>query len=409
MNAQLIHQKWRVEVTLYASAIMMSLIWSSLGPMMLEITEKFQIPLVKAGLLSGIVACVLGLFASISSMISSRLGMENTASLGVFLMSIGCLMTGLADRYSWVLVGRIIFSIGAGMFFPMLGAIIMEWFDGDELVMINSINFSGTAVGTSIGLAITAPIMHIIGWQETLIIYGIICGIVACFSLFTLIPKRITDSARYSDQSDHEKTKDIYLDVMKRKETWLLAMAFAAPVSLSVITHTFLPAYFVTTKNIGMETAGYYVSSVYLSGIPAAIFGGIIGVKLGSRRPFLIFNGIILGISFLGLLFFEGLGFKICLSFLGVGFLLFTGIFYTIPMELNNMTPRSAGVMLGIITFVGMQFGFTAPIFVGWLELKTGSLLLGLIFYGFFGFMMAICAFLIDESGNKVSSKDGHM
>ena len=65
MNISRISQKWRVEITLYSIAIMMSLIWSSFGPMMLEIKEHFQIPLVKAGLLSGIVACVLGLFAII--------------------------------------------------------------------------------------------------------------------------------------------------------------------------------------------------------------------------------------------------------------------------------------------------------------------------------------------------------
>ena len=401
MSANSVRQKWGVEITLYASAIMMSLIWSSLGPMMLEITEHFQIPFVEAGLLSGIVACVLGLFAFLSSFISSRFGMEHTASMGVFLMSAGCLMTGLADKYGWILVGRMIFSIGAGLFFPMLGAIIMQWFDGDELVMINSINFSGTAVGTSIGLAITAPIMHIVGWQETLIIYGGICAIVAFLSLFSLKAKTAICSSS-NDKSGYGQTKNAYLDVIKRKETWLLALAFAAPVSISVITHTFLPTHFVATKSVGMETAGYYVSSVYLSGIPAAILGGLIGVKSGIRRPFLILNGLILGISFFGVLMLKGLLFKLCLSLLGIGLLFFTGIFYTIPMELRGMTPKSAGVMLGIITFVGMQFGFTAPMFVGWLELKTGSLLTGLVFYGFFGFMMAICACLIEETGNRV-------
>ena len=101
----------------------------------------------------------------------------------------------------------------------------------------------------------------------------------------------------------------------------------------------------------------------------------------------------------------QGFFFKICLTFLGIGLLFFTGIFFTIPMELNNMTPKSVGVMLGVITFIGMQFGFAAPIFVGWLELKTGSLLAGLVFYGFFGFMMAICAYLIEETGNRAGKK----
>ena len=52
-----------------------------------------------------------------------------------------------------------------------------------------------------------------------------------------------------------------------------------------------------------------------------------------------------------------------------------------------------------VITFVGMQFGFTAPLVVGWLEVATGTLKTGLIAYGCFGFLMAICPVFLKETG----------
>ena len=82
-----------------------------------------------------------------------------------------------------------------------------------------------------------------------------------------------------------------------------------------------------------------------------------------------------------------------------IGLLFYTGIFFTIPMELKGMTPKTTGFMIGIITCIGMQFGFIAPIIVGWIEAITGSLKGGLLFYGFFGFLMAILPIFIEETG----------
>jgi len=398
------NKRWVIAAILYLSAVTMSLIWTSLGPMMMEIIAQFDISLAKAGLLSGVVACILGIFASISGLLSTKLGIKNTACTGIIIMAVGCLLSGMASEYDGVLLGRIIFSVGAGFFFPMLGAMIMQWFEGDELVMINSINLSGTAVGSTIGLAITVPIMHALGWQNTLVTYGIICGAVALLATLLLTENK-GDNVNDGGNDTRLIALDIYLDVLKRKETWLLALAFAAPVSISVITHAFLPTYFVETKGVSIKIASLWTSSVYLIGIPAAIIGGILGVKAGVRKPLLIANGLMLGAGFLGSVFLDGLVFNVCLGFVGIGLLFFTGVFYTIPMELDKMTPESAGAMFGIITFIAMQFGFTAPMFVGWLELKTGSLVTGLVFYGVFGFMMAICTFFLDETGPKAVSK----
>jgi cyanate permease len=393
-------RRWVMAVIVYLGAVMLAMIWNAIGPMMLNITDELSVSFAKAGLLSGIVAFVLGIFAFLSGSVSERLGIKNTTCLGMGLMSLGCLLSGYPADFNAVLLGRIIFAIGAGLFFPMLGAVVMQWFEGDELLILNSINFSGTAVGGAVGLAITAPIMGLVGWRDTLVIYGIACGFIAFLAVFFL--RDNVSSVTIETESELTDDHNLALgDILQRKETWLLALTFSAPVTISVVMPLFLPAFFVQAKGVSMVIASSWVSTVYLFGIPAAILGGVLGVKAGVRKPFLIANGLMLGCGLLGAVVFDGLLSHICLGLIGIGLLFYTGIFFTIPMELRGMTPHSAGMMIGVITFLGMQFGFTAPMVVGWLEGLTGTLKTGLIFYGLFGFLMAICPIFLEETGPR--------
>ena len=391
--------RWIIAPIIYSGAIMMALIWNSIGPMMLTIIEELQISFTKAGLLSGVVAFVLGIFAFVSGSIAGRIGLKVTTCTGITVMAIGCIISGLTSEYMVMMSGRIIFAIGAGLFFPMLGAIIMQWFYGNELLIVNSINFSGSAVGAAVGLAITVSIMTTFGWRPTLIIYGSVCGVIAILS-WIFLKDRQPDQVILEEKSLSETTYEMTAtEVFKLKETWLLSFAFAAPVSVSVVLPTFLPAYYVQMRGMSMAVASYWVSVVFLIGIPAAILGGIMGVKAGLRKPFLIFNGLMLGVGVLGAVLFSGTISILFLIFAGIGLLFYTGIFFTIPMELKGMTPKTTGFMIGIITCIGMQCGFIAPIIVGWIEAITGSLKGGLLFYGFFGFLMAILPIFIEETG----------
>ncbi len=180
----------------------------------------------------------------------------------------------------------------------MLGAVRMQWFESNELSILNSINFLGAAVTGALGLAITAPIMRLVGWQDTLLIYGGACGVVALLAVLCMRDPLLSLSTGTDDSATCDKFE--LEDILKRKETWLLALAFSAPVAISVVMPPSLPAYYVQTKGITITTASGLVSTVYLFGIPAAIAGGLLGVKAGVRKPFLIANGLMLGCGMLG-------------------------------------------------------------------------------------------------------------
>lgn len=394
--------KFIIEFVVYAGAVSMAIIFNAMGPMLPTLMEEFEITFTQAGLLSSIVPCILGVFALISGGLVGKLGLKVTSCLGLTVMSIGCILSGLADTYTEMLISRVVSAIGAGLFFPMMGAIIMQWFKDSELVVVNSINFSGSAVGGALVLVIAPTSVAALGWSNTLIGFGVGSGLIASLAWFLLKEPNLGVESK---NQNTETGKGLNAaGIFRMKETWLLAFAFAAPVAVSVVIPTFLPSYFIQTQNMTMEVASNWVSTVFLIGIPAAIAGGLLGAKAGVRKPFLIASGLMLGIGVFATVLLTGISAIIGLILIGIGLLFYTGILFTIPMEIPNMTPETAGLMIGIITFVGMQCGFIAPLVVGWIESQTGSLKEGLLFFGVFGLLMAVLPIFLDETGQAQDS-----
>jgi len=380
----------------------MAIIFNAMGPMLPTLMEEFEITFTQAGLLSSIVPCILGVFALISGGLVGKLGLKVTSCLGLTVMSIGCILSGLADTYTEMLISRVVSAIGAGLFFPMMGAIIMQWFKDSELVVVNSINFSGSAVGGALVLVIAPTSVAALGWSNTLIGFGVGSGVIASLAWFLLKEPNLGVESK---NQNTETGKGLNAaGIFRMKETWLLAFAFAAPVAVSVVIPTFLPSYFIQTQNMTMEVASNWVSTVFLIGIPAAIAGGLLGAKAGVRKPFLIASGLMLGIGVFATVLLTGISAIIGLILIGIGLLFYTGILFTIPMEIPNTTPETTGLMIGIITFVGMQCGFIAPLVVGWIESQTGSLKEGLLFFGVFGLLMAVLPIFLDETGQAQDS-----
>ena len=96
-------RRWVMAIIVYLGAVILAVIWNAIGPMMLTITNELEISFAKAGLLSGIVALVLGIFAFVSGTVSGALGIKNTTCLGITLMSVGCVISGYTADYNTIL------------------------------------------------------------------------------------------------------------------------------------------------------------------------------------------------------------------------------------------------------------------------------------------------------------------
>ena len=85
------------------------------------------------------------------------------------------------------------------------------------------------------------------------------------------------------------------VSVLRRRETWLLALAVVGPWAQFNTLSTFLPTFFEDVRGLSLQAAGILAAVFAFAGIPANILGGIIATVTGRRRPILIWSGLLIG------------------------------------------------------------------------------------------------------------------
>ena len=136
------------------------------------------------------------------------------------------------------------------------------------------------------------------------------------------------------------------------------------------------------------------------------MLGGVLPAKLGLRRPFLIFPGIIFAAASLGVVFFDYLPLiYLSVIVMGIAGWMYVPSIFTIPMELDGMTPEKVGVMTAATLAVGNFSSFLSPILVGFTTDVFGSYLPAFTFLAIGSLTVVIAGILLPETGPKGSHK----
>src|SRR3972149_5574195 len=115
-----------------------------------------------------------------------------------------------------------------------------------------------------------------------------------------------------------------------------------------------------------------------VTGTLACIIGGILPVRLGRRKTFLIIPGALMGISALSAVLFNNPAvIFVSLAFFGLLVSLSIPTLFTLPMEMRDATPRSGSIVISLMQCSGNVGTFLGPLIVGYLADMTGSYLPG--------------------------------
>jgi CP family cyanate transporter-like MFS transporter len=355
------------------------------------------------GVVSFLVACVTIMMAIVmlpaSMMLAPKIGLKRSLALGCLLMSSG-ILTPLNSSFVGLLLLRISFGFGAGVVLPMTSAIVMQWFSPKELPLINGVNVAAQSVGVAISMFLAVPIGIVLGWQWVFCIFG---GVTCCgFLLWVLVGR---ENASASDATEIS-TRGVLFDVVRQRSTILLQLAVAGMFAAYVAFSTWLPGFFNEVHGLSLNHASNIVAVLPIVGIFSTIFGGILSAKVGLRRPFLIFPGIIFAVASLGVVFFDYLPLiYLSVIVMGIAGWIYLPSIFTIPMELGGMTAEKVGVMTAATLAVGNFASFLSPILVGFTVDLFGSYSPAFTFLAIGSLTVVIAGVLLPETGPKGSPR----
>ena len=165
---------------------------------------------------------------------------------------------------------------------------------------------------------------------------------------------------------------------------------------------SWLPSYYHEVFKMPLEKASSILSVITVGGTLACLAGGILPVRVGRRRPFLIISGAFMGLAALcAVLFNNPVSIYASVALFGIFGNLQTPSIFTMPMELPNSSMRSGLVVLAVMQSGGNLGNFVGPLLVGYLADVTGSYLPGFFTAAVFSLTLLVAGLLLPETGPR--------
>lgn len=377
--------------------------WLAYAPIMGDLEQHFGVNHTEGAMMISLVSLAKAFVPLFAGVLAARLGLKEALLVGASLSALAALVP-LAPTFKTLLLGRFLFGMGGAIVVTLMGPTVMAWFPRKELPMVNGLNNVAVNAGICLALFATVPTVNTFGWRPTLIGFGLFSA--ALTAAWAVLGR---DGAKETPEQPLADEQDATLgELIRRKETWLIAMAFTGPLSLYLALNTWLPSHYQDAFGLSRQAASSLTGLFNLVGIPAALCGGFLTGKLGLRRPLVMLSGGLMPVAALGLFLSPFQSLRVASAvLLGACFFLYVAPLFTIPMELPGMTPSRVALMMGCVFSLSYVVSFVSPLLVGKLKDLTGSFVPGLTLFAIGSATLALGAYLLPETGPKANTRGG--
>lgn len=318
-------------------------------------------------------------------MLADKFGARKVMAGALVWWSAFTAFTGMATSLMSLLVIRLAFGIGEGLFPGGSWKSISSWFPVKERATANAFMMSSNSLGPALAPLFVAGIIAAWGWRTvfyTLFIPGIIVAI--------LIWIYVTDMPEHNQRVSKEELAEI-----KTEEPTLTVAAgpkpsFSELLKVPVVWQCFLiwltfditlwgfmswlPTYLVKSRGFELVKMGVTASLPFFAGTVGMIIGGWLSDKFfRGRRKYLLIATQLVGAMFLYFTYTVSSAEMVVVHETLAGFFLFMGMgaFWALPM---NVIPGNVmGVAAGFVNFAGQIAGFFSPIVMGYLITWSGG------------------------------------
>ncbi|HXE71500.1 MAG TPA: MFS transporter [Candidatus Nitrosotenuis sp.] len=387
--------RWVIEALLFSLYLAFGISWLAYAPLLKELEAHFGVGHARAGMLISLVSVSKAFVPLLAGLVAARLGLRRALMVGASLAGLAALAP-LAPSFETLLGVRFLFGVGGAVVVTLMGAVVMEWFPRRELPMVNAFNNVAVNSGITLALFCTAGLAARLGWQGALVALGLVSTALAL--AWALLGR---EAARPGGEAARPTGDRSGLGpVLRRRETWFLALAFTGPLSLYLALNTWLPTHYQEAFGLDRGAASRLTGLFNLVGIPAALVGGWLTARLGLRRPLIVASGLLMPLGALAMVGASNPALRLAGALaLGTSFFLYVAPLFTLPMELPGMTPGTVALMNGVVFSLAYVVSFFAPVATGWLKEATGSFLPGFLTFAALSASLALGGLWLPETG----------
>jgi predicted MFS family arabinose efflux permease len=356
-----------------------------LGPILVDISQEFEISVAAAGQLAVAYSTPFAASALFVGPLSDRYGRRRMILIGISTLALAAFGATIAPSFGLLVFARVIAGFGGAMLQPAVLASVGDYFPYSERARAMSWVISATTLSTVIGIPAGTFLAGIFTWRWIFGLLGIILSIAAAF-VITLFPDG--EKIIQGDLVGFAQYKDNFKKVLRNQS----AIATLASTCLfGMFWHswnTFNGAFYIQTYSLSTEGFAPFVMIQGIGLFIGSYAGGIIADRITKKKATVI--AMILG----GLLMTQLTTFIIALwvtAALNVLMGFMSGIRFTAGNALaTEQVPAARGTMMAMNSSA-IQLGGVLGTITGSYLIDTfqGYASLGLAF-GSFGLLCAI-------------------
>lgn len=257
--------------------------WYTISPLYLLIAKELSINYGELGLIAFSFLLGAMIFQIPAGILAAKIGNKNTAVLGMLILSLASIFSGMSWDFISLLIFRFILGIGAALFFSPAVHTLRLIFEKKRQGFIIGLYNAAFSIGAGIALLTWSFVASFTNWRIALIIGGIL-GLILTFENHVTIPNY------------RNNNKVSFSTALKNKTIIYLGIATSGFWGLNYALTQFIDSYLIAYKGMNENIAGM-ASSITLFG---AIIGNIaIGEatdRIGKRKQVLLLSLILIAI-----------------------------------------------------------------------------------------------------------------
>jgi len=364
------------------------------------IQDYLSISAMQIGLMVMVFAIAQVLLTVPSGLLVDRKGFKYSVGIGTLFTGVFAMVRLLnPESFTVLLLCQIGIAIGQPFIINGVTKLVVTWFPKKEeatAVGLGSLAWFG---GMMVALGLTPILVERFGYQQMLLIYGIlgVAGILLFYALVRAKPQTPPGKIEVVEElSNWEGIKKI----LKIRNFVLLGFVAFLGFGVFIGISTWLEMILNELHQISMTDAGTIGAMLMLSGIIGCIVIPMISDRIMKRKPFLLLACPVGIVCMIVLILANGYALNM-VNIIVFGFLLVSvmPIIFTMATEITGA--RFAGISVAYVELLGNASGIVIIFLIEVLHGETGNYIVPLVFLAVLMCAAFILATQIKETGRK--------
>ena len=238
------------------------------------------------GLLSGIVALMVGLLTLPLSLLADRFGRVKSLTIMAVLWSLATLGCALAESYQQMFVARFMVGVGEAAYGSVGIAVVVAVFPKEMRATLASAFMAGGMVGSFLGMALGGMLAEHYGWRWAfggMALFGLVLA-----TLYPLIVKEkkiVSPNLMTPTGEKLAQIKSPLKTLYSSRSVIATYIASGLQLFVAGTVIVWIPSYLNRYYGMSTDTAGGVAAVIVLCSAVGAVLCGILCDRLGRTRP----------------------------------------------------------------------------------------------------------------------------